>query len=121
MFGLELRRKNNITDLYKDVGTVLEKAGVANGVVSVDIQRASVAHSLQKMLAGNYFNVCTVRDCSQLVGMNIPTERLNVYQTQHCVSWSDMLPEYKQVLVAMILDDFKDVLNPAQEVVPATT
>lgn len=112
MFGIELRRKGNVTNLYADIGLVLEKAGVRGNNVSSEVQSASVAHSLQRMLNSNYFDVCTIRNCAELTGLIIPKERFNVYQTQHCVYYNEMLPEYKQILLAMVLDDFKDVLNP---------
>jgi hypothetical protein len=117
MFGIELRRKGSITNLYGDITSVLAKAGVNGSIIPVEIQTASVAHSLQKMFASTYFNICVVNDCAKLVKLRIPQERLNVYQTQHCVNWSEMLPEYKQVLVAMVLDDFREVLNPVKDVV----
>lgn len=116
MFGLELRRKNNIQNIYSDVTAVLAKAGVDGNQVSLEVQSQSVAHSIQKMLAGNYFDICTIKDCAKLVKLIIPQERLNVYSTQHCVNWSEMLPDYRQVLIAMILDDFREVLNPSKEI-----
>jgi hypothetical protein len=30
----------------------------------------------------------------------------------HCIEWSEMLPDYRQMLVAMVLDDFRTVLCP---------
>lgn len=119
MFGLELRRKNNITNLFSDVKDVLKKAGIEGGVVPAHFQSASVAHSLQNMLNGNYFDICTVNNCAEMIGLVIPKERLNVYQTQHCVHWSEMLPEYRQALVAMVLDDFSSILNPEKDVTVA--
>lgn len=123
MFGLEIRRKGNIANLYSDVDTVLARAGVMKGQVPAHIQASSVAHALQKMLAGNYFDICTVNKCAEVVGLHIPSERKRVYDAQHCVHWSDMLPEFREVVVAMLLDDFREVLtfDNAKEVAPTTT
>lgn len=38
---------------------------------------------------------------------------MKVYQTQHCIDWSEMTNEFRQMLVAMVLDDFRCVLNPS--------
>lgn len=115
MFGIEIRRKGNVTSLYSDVSTVLQKAGIQGEVISKDFKRTSIAHSVQKMISGNYFSVCTVDECAKVAGLVIPQERKNIYNTQHCINWSEMLPEHRQVLIAMILDDFKPVLNPDVE------
>ena len=120
MFGLELRRRDNLNNLYEDADRVLEKVGVHGSKISEDIQRLALATSIQKMIQGNYFDICTVRKCCELSGIQIPIERFRVYDTQHCVNWSEMLPEFKQTIVAMLLDDFRHILNPQSvEVVKA--
>jgi hypothetical protein len=121
MFGIEIRRKGDITSLYKDVNTTLQRAGVLGGIIPEHIQATSVAHSIQKMLSSPRFDICTIRDCSKLVGLVIPSERMSLYSTQHCIDWSEMLPEFREVMVAMVLDDFKAVLNPEKEVITDLT
>lgn len=116
MFGLELRRKDNITNLYSDVDVVLKKAGVDGRDISANVQSSAVAHSLHNMLKGKYFSVCTIDACVKVVGLRIPSERYSIYLAQHCIDWADMLPDFRQTLIAMLLDDFREVLNPAKEI-----
>ena len=106
-FGLEIRRAGGMANLYKDVDAVLAAADPAT------TQRHAVAHALQKMLEpGDHFSVCTVDTCASLCGVCVPRERRLIYQAAHCMSWRDMLPEYRSLLAAMVLDDFRAVPAP---------
>lgn len=33
----------------------------------------------------------------------------------HCMHWNEMLPDFRKTIVAMILDDFRAILNPESE------
>jgi len=116
MFGLELRRKNNIANLYADIDGVLSKNGVKGSIVPEEVQSMAVAHGLQKMLGSDYFSICSIDQCAKVVGLSIPAERYRIYHANHCVHYSEMLPEFRAVLVAMVLDDFRHVLNPEKVV-----
>jgi hypothetical protein len=112
--GLEIRKIGNLDNLYRDVDLVLSKYQIKSGEINANVQVNAVAHSLQKMFkTENYFSVCCIRDCASLCQINISAERMRVYQTQHCVSWSEMTDDFRQMLVAMVLDDFRCVLNPS--------
>ena len=105
IFGLELRKINNINNLYRDVDTVLKGFDINK------MKKGAVAHSLHKMLQSEkYFNICTIRECMKVSQIAIPQDRLSIYETQHCISWSEMLPDFRQVLIAMVLDDFRSIL-----------
>lgn len=105
VFGIELRR-TSVKDLYNDVDMVLSKFNMK------EMERGAVAHALQDMFsADKFFSVCTIKECSKVSGVIITQERMNIYNSQHCIAWSAMLPEFRQVLIAMILDDFRSVLN----------
>jgi hypothetical protein len=104
-FGLEIRKLGSMSDLYKEVDMVLSKP--------VDVCSMTVAHAIQKMLKPDgYCDVCTIKNMSEITGVIIPKERLNLYQTVHCMHWSDMLPDYSRAIMCMILDDFRSILNP---------
>jgi len=112
MFGLEIRTKGKLENIYKDVDTILTKHKIERGKVTGSVVRDAVAHSLFNMFqTDKHFSICTIDQCIKATGINITRERYNVYHTQHCVNWRDMLPEFKEQLVAMILDDFKEVLT----------
>lgn len=109
VFGLEIRKANSIQLLYENVDKVLAENNIN------DIKRMAIAHSLQKMLdSQKYFDVCTIKHCVDVLQVPIDAERIKIYQTQHCIYWSEMLPEFRQMLIAMVLDDFREVLAPKQ-------
>ncbi len=112
-FGLEIRKIGNIKNLYSDVDKILSNSGMKSGTISGDIQAQTVAHSLHRMLQPDRFIcVCTIRDCARLCGLVIPAERMALYQAVHCVHWNEMLSDYRTSLIAMVLDDFRTILNP---------
>lgn len=111
-FGIEIRKAGSVENLYRDVDMILSDAGINSGEVNKTIQRAAVSHSLQKMLQPDRcFDICTIRNCAQLCGLCISEDRMRIYGTQHCVYWSEMLPEFRIQLMAMILDDFRSILQ----------
>ena len=111
-FGLELRKTDTVDDLYKSVNNILATAGVPNGSVTQQVQMETVAHALRKMLdTGGYFDVCTIDKCMKVAQIHISKERCDVYHAIHCVHWRDMTADYRQTIIAMVLDDFRDVLN----------
>jgi hypothetical protein len=112
-FGIEIRKVGDTRNLYNDVDTILSRNGMRTQEVSDNAKIQTIAHSLQKMLkVDNYFSVCTINNCAKVCQICIPADRLNIYNAAHCLNWSDMLPEYRQLLVAMVLDDFRVVLCP---------
>lgn len=111
-FGLEIRRSGTINNLYLDVDLALTKAGIKENPISKSVQVQTVAHALQKMLTGNHFSVCAITDCEKVSGVIVPIERMKIYNAIHCVNWSEMIPEYRQTIIAMVLDDFRGVLHP---------
>ena len=116
MLGLEIRKKNTIGNLYADVDKTLLANGLKNGEVSVELQSQAVAHSLQKMLKpSSHFSICTIRECIEVSKIVIPQERMDVYHSIHCVHWSEMLQDFRQMIIAMVLDDFRSILNPNNE------
>ena len=109
--GLEIRKLGSLKNLYKDVDLVLSNYGINKGEINTNIQINAVAHALQKMFdVEKYFDVCTIKDCAKLCQICISEERMLLYNTQHCVYWNAMTNEFKQMMVAMILDDFRCVL-----------
>ena len=113
-FGIEIRRANKISGLYQDVDRTLR--GLGPGEVSIEIQTQAIAHSLQQMMkAGNYFDVCTIKTCRDVCQTHISSERMAVYRAAHCIDWNEMTDEFRTMLMAMVLDDFRGVLNPVGE------
>ena len=65
------------------------------------VQQQAVAHALQNMFKpSGYLNICCIKECAELCGIYIESKRLQLYTTQHCISWSDMIPEFRQTVIA---------------------
>jgi hypothetical protein len=113
-FGLEIRKIGNLDNLYSDVDLVLKNNNIPNNGINITVQQQSTAHALQHMLSvDRWCDICAIQECAKLCQICISEERMLVYHSQHCIHWNKMLPEFRQLLVAMILDDFRCVLNPA--------
>lgn len=110
-FGIELRKKNNVQHLYADVDLVLKQNGIGKQCVGMSVQQQTTAHAIQKMMqADRWFDVCTIDRCAKLCQICIPIERQRVYDAAHCIHWNEMLPDFKTILTAMVLDDFRSIL-----------
>lgn len=111
-FGLEIRKTGNIDNLYKDVDAFLAKYKIPDKSVTGDLQRDAVGHALQKMFdSSRYLDVCTVKQCAEMCKIIIPKERMNIYQSNHCIHWNEMTEKFRNTVIAMILDDFRPVLQ----------
>lgn len=112
ILGIEVRKANNLFNLYNDIDIMLKSNNIKKESISQDLQIATVALTLQKMIKhDSYFSVCTIDNCSKVAGIIIPVERYNIYRAIHCMDWNQMTPEYRQLIIAMVLDDFKLVFN----------
>lgn len=112
-FGIEIRKMGSLTNLYKDVDRVLSNSNIPPGGVSCDVQVSSIGHVLHKMMQPDaMFYVCDVRKCAEIAGIHISKERLDIHSSIHCMKWSEMTPEFRQQIMAMVLDDFRPILNP---------
>lgn len=112
-FGIEIRKSGTLGGLYDDVDQVLSDNKITREYVGDSVVVQTCAHALNKMLKSDkYMDVCTIRKCAEVTGIVIAKERENIYSAVHCVHWSEMTPEYRKLLTAMVLDDFRPVLNP---------
>lgn len=112
-FGIEIRKVGDVKGLFKEVDIVLSKAGITSSGITSDLQSQTVAHALQKMIkVGKWFDVCTINNCAEACNIHIPAERVKIYRAIHCIDWNEMLPDYRQTIIAMVLDDFRGILNP---------
>lgn len=110
--GIEIRKKGSIKNLYKDVDLILSQFNNTNKSVTRTLQQQTTAHALQKMFKPDkYLDVCTIRDCSMMCDLVIPAERMQIYNSIHCLHWNEMTEEYRMQIISMVLDDFRQVLN----------
>ena len=101
--GLEVRKIGSMPDLFKEVDMVLGRDN--------KLESQTVVHALQKMFRPEqYCDVCNIKTCAEICGIVIPLKHLNIYQTLHCMHWNEMSDEYRGLIIAMILGDFRTVL-----------
>lgn len=112
IFGIELRKANNMKAIYEDVDRILQKDDVNSMIVGNDVKFMTIAHGLQKMLqADRCLDVCLIKEAVNIANIVIPKERMQIYQATHCMHWNEMLPEFRTKLIAMVLDDFRHILE----------
>jgi hypothetical protein len=114
--GIEIRKVGHINApaLFKDIDRVLAGSGIQShgGSPGVAMQVTTIAHSLQSMLTKDWFSVSTVTECAKIAQITISSERMQIYNSMHCIHYNTMLPDYMLALKAMVLDDFRSILNP---------
>lgn len=112
IFNLELRKIGDSDSLLKEVDSILLSHGMVSGQVSIKVANETAAHSLQKMFKKDqYFDVCTVKNCASATAINISSARQAIYSAAHCIRWGDMTDDYKQILIAMVMDDFRSIFE----------
>lgn len=117
IFNIQIRKVGNFSSLYKEIDGLLAKNKIISGEVGRSIQQQAVAHSLQNMFKEKYFNVVTVQDCASLANIKISSQRKDVYRSQHCINWGDMTTDFKEVLIAMVMDDFRELFLEGENLI----
>lgn len=97
--------------LYKDIDMFLGGMGIDHGCINMLAQKSSVSHALHKMFTGTHFSIITIENCAELCNIFISKDRIRLYNTQHCMEWAEMTPQHRQMLMVMVLDDFREILN----------
>ena len=121
MFGIEIRKSGNIKNIYRDVDTILDQHSVERGEITHSIKVQSVAHALHDMIKPDkWLNVCVIDNCIKVSGICVSKKRYDVYSANHCISWNEMAPDYRELLIAMILDDFRELLDPNSTIIETT-
>ena len=112
--GIEIRKSSSLGNLYQEVDKTLAYAGISpRKAVSRNVQVLTVAHALQKMIrVENWFDLCKINSCIEVAQIHIAKERYAIYKAAHCIHWNEMTSEYRQILIAMVLDDFRSILYP---------
>jgi hypothetical protein len=62
-----------------------------------------------KMLKSNYFDVCTVDKVCKLIGANASGAAYDMLHALHCVHYSDMPPQVKEGIPALMREVFSQV------------
>lgn len=116
--GIEITNKSESKKLFEQADILLDKNNIPPNGITREIQAQTVAHALQKMIRNDvYFSVTTLEKCANVCGIIISKERMNVYDTIHCMNWNEMIPEYRLMIISMILDEFRGILNADYSIV----
>lgn len=103
---MEIIIKNaNIAALLDGADKVLQKFG-KHGVPE-NIKGQATLSSMKRFSTGTFFDVCTVRELAKLNGVIIDTEHMELFSTLHCVHWSDIHPQTREYVQALLIDYFK--------------
>jgi len=115
IFDLSLCKLNDPKVILAGIDAILDKSGLKSGEVSIDMAKKTTAHALQKMLKDeSYFSVCTIQNCASALCLKISSPRMAIYNAAHCIRWGDMMPDYRDCLIAMVLDDFRQIFLPTE-------
>ena len=112
---LNFTKDEEVKFLYDHVDDLLVKFMISKNNVTPQIKIDGVLNALRNLCKRGFFDIGVVKDCAELLKINIPETRLLLYRTQHCIHWKDMEPQFKDALIAMILDDFRDALNLSED------
>lgn len=62
----------------------------------------AVLTSLNKMMRGGHFSICTVDAAIKAVGSVPDSRAYGILRTLHCVDWADMEPELRNAVPQLI-------------------
>lgn len=108
-------KEKEFKTLYDEVDILIDKFMISGGNVPPNLKIEAVISSLKKMFSKEFFDICVIKDCSELLGLKLSEQRIIFYRTQHCVYWKDMDPKFRDALIAMIFDDFRSKLNLSED------
>lgn len=109
---LEILKPQMRSQLYQQVDSILSTFTMEPKGMSYQAQSAAVAHCLQKMFqVKGHFSVCIVEACANMCQVMISKDRKDLYNSIHCLHWHEMTEDFRNLVTAMVLDDFREVLN----------
>lgn len=101
--------------MFDDVDRVLRQYGMEEEPVSRKVRVKTVAHALNRMMKmDKWMDVTTIKSSAEICNICIPKERMRIYKTIHCVHWNEMEKEYRTMIIAMVLDDFREILTSTE-------
>ena len=111
LFELRLVNPKDPKFILESIDKFLAEKNITQGRVTYDVAKQTAAYVLQKMLTSRHFSVCAIRECAEVLKLRISSERMRVYNAIHCVNYGDMEDDYRQTLIAMVIDDFRELLT----------
>lgn len=108
-------KKKDLKTLYDEVDFLIEKFMISQSNVPPSLKIEATINSLRRMFKKDFFDLCTIKDCAELLELKLSEQRIVFYRTQHCIYWKEMDSEFRDALIAMVFDDFRVKLNLSEE------
>jgi len=104
--GLQVRKVGSLADLYQEVDRALSNAK--------NMKEQALVLGLKKLFnPTKHFDICFIKNSAEAFNIHIPSDRLYIYSSLHCMDWSDMDEGFRANIMAMVMDDFRSVLQAA--------
>lgn len=68
-----------------------------------ELKNQAALTALNKMLRGRHFDICTVRDVGEMLGVNPRCEEYKILQTLHCIDYSEMPSDLRDSIPMLVM------------------
>lgn len=80
----------------------------ANIAALPETRRLVVTAALDRLFTNQWFDICTLRGVSELMGLSTDSEAYKALHTLHCVHYNKMNPELRDLIPELV----REALNP---------
>lgn len=98
-------RDADISELLVRTDSVLAKYGRHD--VPEKIKGQATLSSMKHFMEDRHFSVCKINDMAELNDVVISSEHRELFHSLHCVDWSDIHPDTREYVVALLFDYFR--------------
>lgn len=98
-------QNNNTQVMLAAVDSILKKYG--RDEVPEHIKGQITLSTLKHMFEGSHFSVCKVDKLAKQNDVVFSQEHKDLFQTLHCVNWSEMHEQTREYVFAVLIDYFR--------------
>lgn len=95
----------NVGALLKATDAILDKYGREE--IPEKIKGLATLSVIKTLSTGGHFSVCNLNELAKANGVTFSQEHKDFFHTLHCVDWSNIHPETKEYLFALIANYFR--------------
>lgn len=70
--------------------------------MSTDLKQQVALTALNSMMAGTYFDICTIDNIAKMLEIHAKGEAYNTLRPLHCIHWSAMPQEVREAVPSLI-------------------
>jgi hypothetical protein len=96
----------DVRSLFTASADVLSKYSSDGSVPDKIIGQVSLS-VLKQITGSSFFSVCKVNELASLAGICYSTEHKQLFQSLHCVDWSNMHPDTREYVGALLVNYLK--------------